>query len=717
MVAQLVPDLYYKDFTNGGTPLAFGQVFTYAAGTTNPQATYVDSTQTTQNTNPIILNARGEAQIWLDQTLIYKFVVTDANGNVIRTVDQVQNFYETLSQLLETINQLPAGTAPTGSELIPALQSGYPVQITSAQIAQMLGAPRVNVLAYGADPTGVSDSTSAIQAAMNAVSLIVSPTTSAQTNVQGGEVFFPKGFYKTSSTLYLNSNVHWVGEDCGPIQESGIATSGIPGCAMILYTGPQQSIAVDCSGFWFHNQNAYFGTATAGGASTITIGTGLTVDATAMITITAGTGNGQSRTIASYSGGVATVGWPWDTVPDNTSQWSIPGHAIGSRYTQLISGGENSAETYGYFSYSQGVAIKNVAIVTIAAQYMGLRLNVAPQCVVENVLISGFQVSMEASACAYGFFKNVCSVASQVGFGWISNDHATRIGCLDFGVGAIAAGGGGSMSPGNRPWFVDYMAQENLDPNPGYGTAHYVVPEETGVFISCDGEGWDRSYLVTGTGYEVFIGCHMERWNQIGAFISNVTAIWQGGDWYSTVATQPAFSGVACNFTLDSCLPDPAMSGNVITIGSFPNTYGGRVTVRNCPPQAGDTRPALGSLVQWDAFPPLLTPVTVSTVGAATLSAAQLYSSAIIRSGAQSGNFSDTTDTAANLIAYTSAVTWTGLGPSVTIYNTTSHQQTLLAGSSVTFVGNLASSATIASGASRTITIIPTSSTTVEILG
>jgi hypothetical protein len=64
-------------------------LFTYVAGTTTPQATWVDSTQTTQNTNPVVLNSRGEANVWLDPRLTYKFVLQDSAASPIWTVDQI----------------------------------------------------------------------------------------------------------------------------------------------------------------------------------------------------------------------------------------------------------------------------------------------------------------------------------------------------------------------------------------------------------------------------------------------------------------------------------------------------------------------------------------------------------------------------------------------------------------------------------------------------
>lgn len=89
--ASLAPWLKAQFNDNNGNPLYLGQLFTYAAGTNTPIATYVDSTGTTQNTNPIILNTRGEANVWLIANTGYKFVLEDSFENVIWTEDNVFN--------------------------------------------------------------------------------------------------------------------------------------------------------------------------------------------------------------------------------------------------------------------------------------------------------------------------------------------------------------------------------------------------------------------------------------------------------------------------------------------------------------------------------------------------------------------------------------------------------------------------------------------------
>jgi len=74
--------------TTAGAPLIGGKVYTYAAGTTTPLASYTDSTGATANTNPVILDTRGEAAIWLSPAS-YKFLLKDSNDVTIWTSDNI----------------------------------------------------------------------------------------------------------------------------------------------------------------------------------------------------------------------------------------------------------------------------------------------------------------------------------------------------------------------------------------------------------------------------------------------------------------------------------------------------------------------------------------------------------------------------------------------------------------------------------------------------
>jgi len=87
-MAVLTPSPKTAFVDAAGQPLVGGQLYTYIAGTTTLQTTYTDATATTANTNPIILDSRGEANVWLGGA-IYKFVLKDADDALIWTVDNI----------------------------------------------------------------------------------------------------------------------------------------------------------------------------------------------------------------------------------------------------------------------------------------------------------------------------------------------------------------------------------------------------------------------------------------------------------------------------------------------------------------------------------------------------------------------------------------------------------------------------------------------------
>jgi hypothetical protein len=75
-------------FSANGTPLVGGFLYSYAAGTSTPLATYTDQSGATPNTNPIVLDANGQCTMWLGASA-YKFVLQDASNNVLQTWDNV----------------------------------------------------------------------------------------------------------------------------------------------------------------------------------------------------------------------------------------------------------------------------------------------------------------------------------------------------------------------------------------------------------------------------------------------------------------------------------------------------------------------------------------------------------------------------------------------------------------------------------------------------
>jgi len=88
-MASLSPTPKLQFFGTDGLPLVGGKLYTYAAGTTTPLATYTSYTGATANTNPVILDSNGEADVWLPDTTSYKYILKDADDVTLYTVDYV----------------------------------------------------------------------------------------------------------------------------------------------------------------------------------------------------------------------------------------------------------------------------------------------------------------------------------------------------------------------------------------------------------------------------------------------------------------------------------------------------------------------------------------------------------------------------------------------------------------------------------------------------
>lgn len=75
-------------FDQSGAACAGCSLYTYLAGTTTPTPTYTDASGLSVNTNPIILNAAGTAQIWVG-TPTLKLILKDSFGTTIWTADNI----------------------------------------------------------------------------------------------------------------------------------------------------------------------------------------------------------------------------------------------------------------------------------------------------------------------------------------------------------------------------------------------------------------------------------------------------------------------------------------------------------------------------------------------------------------------------------------------------------------------------------------------------
>ena len=149
-----VPNVRYREFTKcGQKPLSGGEIWTYDANSTTPKITYKDPYGLTPNTNPIVLDAAGEADIFLNGT--YRFVVKDRSGVIQKDISKIGSWYSgDLDDQMKSVNDLLESSAQT---LMQPLQDAI-----NAAMAAGAGA---NGWDEGLIKTAISDATN--QLALN----------------------------------------------------------------------------------------------------------------------------------------------------------------------------------------------------------------------------------------------------------------------------------------------------------------------------------------------------------------------------------------------------------------------------------------------------------------------------------------------------------------------------------------------------------------------
>ena len=85
----------FQAFDSNGNPLSGGLLYTYIVGTTTEKATYTTATAAVEQSNPIVLNARGESTVeGIYGIGFYKLVLKDSAGATIWTIPSVSGISE-----------------------------------------------------------------------------------------------------------------------------------------------------------------------------------------------------------------------------------------------------------------------------------------------------------------------------------------------------------------------------------------------------------------------------------------------------------------------------------------------------------------------------------------------------------------------------------------------------------------------------------------------
>lgn len=108
-------------FDNNGAVLTNGVLYSFQAGTSTQQATFTDSSGTTQNPNPIPFGSGARVQIWLSIGSFYKFVLCSQNDGVACAAGDI----------LFTVDQVPGGSTSSGGSSSSPFISGTANPATS----------------------------------------------------------------------------------------------------------------------------------------------------------------------------------------------------------------------------------------------------------------------------------------------------------------------------------------------------------------------------------------------------------------------------------------------------------------------------------------------------------------------------------------------------------------------------------------------------------
>jgi len=326
--------------TQGGTTLstkAFTQAAFDAANAAGSSATVQAAFNKANSANVLAQAAFDYANTILSlDTNIDQFARNTANA---ATQNVALTYSNTASGAIPTVNSLKPGEPSIN------LNDGRMfIQLNNGQIVDISSAPTGNTwhVAMNGNDNFKGDTPSSAKRTIRAAVAAANP---------GDSVIVHSGTYTEITPIIIPQNVQ--------VQGSGERTciikpqtssnnvfyvnnnSYITGFKFIDYTGAAVS---------FPPSTLETGTAQAGGTNTITLNSGASTYTdyykSMKVTITGGTGSGQSANVTAYNGTtkVATVDANWSTQPDNTSVYSLgiplrtSPASSSSRYTTYITG-------------------------------------------------------------------------------------------------------------------------------------------------------------------------------------------------------------------------------------------------------------------------------------------------------------------------------------------------------------------------------------------
>jgi hypothetical protein len=226
-----------------GQPLVGGLVYTYAAGTTIPITTYSSASGLSANTNPIVLNARGEADIWFTNGVSYKMVLKDSTDSTIWTVDNI-----TIAGSMSTQNS--NAVSITGGTIGSGVTFNGNTTGTASNVTGIVAVANGGTGSATAGPARTNLGAAALGANTDITSVNESVTLTASGSIAATSVGFrgaPQNAQTAAYGLLLTDNGKHISITTGGVTVPANSAAAFPiGATVVIYnnSGASQNIAI-----------------------------------------------------------------------------------------------------------------------------------------------------------------------------------------------------------------------------------------------------------------------------------------------------------------------------------------------------------------------------------------------------------------------------------------------------------------------------------------
>lgn len=407
-VISTIPKHQFID--NAGLPAVGYKLYTYLSGSLTAAATFQDQGLTAANTNPVVLDARGECTLWLDSAKEYKFILKTPVDVSVWSVDDISGTLpasdisalinaQAVAQSLALSNHISSHATAlaldSGSSLIGFKQSG-----TGAVLRTLLdtGRDSLSPKDFGVTGDGIADDTAELQ-------LLINASAGRTIDLQGLTL-------KVTSSISIPSNT--------TIENGVIDGSGMVNNDTLLEAYGSMGSAV-AMGVISNGANTF----TVNSAAGLVPNDYLYIESGTIFGVGA-TKNGEFSKIRSLAGTTVT---PYRRIYDNyqsAQQFYKPTMVrnITLRNLRLIGGGNGKSHT----AFHANIA-ENVVVEGCRSSFFGDRHFQAQRSL--NVRFVGNHVehSDTATGLAYGFVvANGCDNVTIIGNTGNDMRHAVTVG-------------------------------------------------------------------------------------------------------------------------------------------------------------------------------------------------------------------------------------------------------------------------------------------------